>query len=77
MRQLAFLSKMHELVQQHSQFIIAAHSPIIMAYPQATVFEFTEDGIKETTLEETQHYRTMKLFFEDKERFIHHLFTED
>ena len=38
-RQLAFLSRMHDLIQQGSQFIIATHSPIIMAYPEAWIYE--------------------------------------
>lgn len=74
LRQLAFLSRLHDLVQLNSQFIIATHSPIIMAYPNALVIELTEDGLQETTFEETNHYLTMKQFFEDKDRLLYHLF---
>lgn len=73
LRQLSMLSRIHELVQQQSQFIIATHSPIIMAYPDAKIIEFTEEGAKETSLEATGHYQTMKQFFEDKDRLLHHL----
>ncbi|MFS0577081.1 AAA family ATPase [Sporosarcina sp. 179-K 3D1 HS] len=75
LRQLSMLSRIHELVQRNSQFIIATHSPIIMAYPDAKIIEFTEDGARETSLEETGHYRMMKQFFEDKDRLLHHLFN--
>ena len=34
-RQLAVLRRIHQLVEEHSQFIIATHSPILMAYPSA------------------------------------------
>lgn len=76
LRQLSMLSRIHELVGQQSQFIIATHSPVIMAYPHARIIEFTEDGAKETSLEETNHYQMMKQFFDDKDRLLHHLFNE-
>lgn len=74
LRQMSMLARIHELVQQGSQFIIATHSPILMAYPDATIMELTEAGVKESTLEETSHYSIMKQFFEDKNRLLHHLF---
>ncbi|KAB2336318.1 AAA family ATPase [Cytobacillus depressus] len=76
LRQLSMLARIHELVRDHSQFIIATHSPIIMAYPNAKIIEFTEDGIQESSLEETGHYKIMKQFFEDKNRLLHHLLDE-
>lgn len=76
LRQLSMLSRIHELVQQNSQFIIATHSPIIMAYPDAKIIEFTEEGAKETTLEETGHYNIMRQFFDDKNRLLHHLLND-
>ncbi|GIN69883.1 ABC transporter ATP-binding protein [Bacillus sp. J14TS2] len=75
LRQLSMLSRMHELVEQDSQFIIATHSPLLMAYPHSTIYEFSEDGIKESTLEDTNHYLLFKQFFDDKERLLHHLFV--
>lgn len=74
LRQLSMLSRMHELVQEESQFIIATHSPILMAYPDAVIYEFTKDGIEQQRLEDTNHYRLMKQFFDDKDRLLHHLF---
>lgn len=47
-----------------------------MAYPDAKIFEFTEEGIKESTLEETNHYQIMKQFFDDKNRMLHHLLDD-
>ncbi|GGE70058.1 AAA family ATPase [Priestia taiwanensis] len=76
-RQLSMLSRIHELVQGGSQFIIATHSPILMAYPEATLYNLTENGIEETTLEETSHFSLMKQFVNDKDRLLHHLFHEE
>ncbi|WP_245595264.1 AAA family ATPase [Fictibacillus gelatini] len=76
LRQLSMLAKIHDLVKRNSQFIIATHSPILMAYPDATIFELTEEGVQETSLEETNHYSIMKQFFENKERLLHHLLNE-
>lgn len=61
-RQLAMLSRMHQLVEDNSQFIIATHSPIIMAYPGAEILQVTEDGIAPVDYEDTDHYQTTKLF---------------
>jgi predicted ATPase len=46
-RQLALPSRMHELVQEDSQFIIATHSPIIMAYPNSIIYEINNGFNKE------------------------------
>jgi predicted ATPase len=73
LRQISMLARIHELVRQYSQFIIATHSPIIMAYPDAQILELTENGIQESKLEETNHYHIMKQFFHDKDRLLYHL----
>lgn len=66
-RQLTALSLIHQLVLQDSQFIIATHSPIIMAYPNARIYEFSAEGIKEINYEETDHYLITKSFLENPE----------
>ncbi|USK50930.1 AAA family ATPase [Bacillus sp. CMF12] len=76
LRQMSMLTRIHDLVREHSQFIIATHSPIIMAYPDAAIYELSEEGISEKKLEETNHYRIMKQFFDDKNRMLHHLLDE-
>jgi predicted ATPase len=73
LRQLSMLTIMDELVTDDSQFIIATHSPIIMAYPHAKILEFTTEGVQEVKLEETNHYQLMKQFFDDRDRVLHHL----
>lgn len=67
-RQLAMISRMHELVQTHSQFIIATHSPILMAYPNAWIYEITADGLRRVSYEQTEHYIVAKRFLNDSKR---------
>jgi predicted ATPase len=61
-RQLAALSAIHELVQANSQFIIATHSPILLAYPNALIYQLDEDGIRKVHYEETEHFRLTQYF---------------
>lgn len=68
-RQMAMLARMHELVQQDSQFIIATHSPIIMSYPDAVIYELN-DGFKEVTYRDTEHYQVMKEFINNTDRML-------
>jgi len=68
-RQMAMLARMHELVQQDSQFIIATHSPIIMSYPDAIIYELN-DGFKEVEYKSTEHYQVMKEFINNTERML-------
>ncbi|RDI45456.1 AAA family ATPase [Falsibacillus pallidus] len=76
LRQLSLLSRMHELIQEGSQFIIATHSPILMSYPGAKIMEMSPGGMKETELEETSHYTIMEQFFLDRKRLLHHLLNK-
>jgi predicted ATPase len=69
-RQMALISRMHELVEDESQFIIATHSPIIMAYPNARILLLTEDGIEEISYEETEHYRVTRDFISNREKML-------
>jgi predicted ATPase len=77
-RQLAFLRIIHELeTPRHAQFLIATHSPILLAYPGATLYQFEEDGIREVDYRDTDHYSVTKEFLNGPERFLSYLFSED
>jgi predicted ATPase len=67
-RQLAMISRLHELVQARSQFIIATHSPILMAYPNAWIYEITANGPRRVAYEQTEHYAVAKRFLNDSKR---------
>ena len=77
MRQLAMLNRMHQLVHQHSQFIIATHSPILLAYPRAKILTLGESGFTETEYEQTEHFTVTRRFLADHQRFLERLFAED
>jgi predicted ATPase len=61
-RQLAFLSRLHELAQKDAQFIIATHSPIILAYPDAQIFFCGESGIERQEYTDVEHYQITRQF---------------
>lgn len=65
------------LAEGHTQVIMATHSPILMSFPGAQLLSFTEDGLSETTLEETSHYQIMRGVLESPERYWRHLLPED
>jgi len=67
---LQAIALIHKLVQLDAQFIIATHSPILMSYPNAKILQIGNDGITEVKFEETEHYKTYKLFFQGHEKLI-------
>lgn len=76
-RQLAMLAIMHRLIYHKSQILIATHSPIIMAYPNATIYQLTDDKIERIDYKETDHYQITKSFLESPERMLRTLLTEE
>ena len=76
-RQLEFLVLLDQLVAQDSQLIIATHSPIIMSYPKSKTYSFTENGIRPTDYEDTDHYRVTKAFLESPKRMLRHLLGDE
>lgn len=69
-RQMAMLSKIHDLVEMKSQFIIATHSPVIMAYPNSIIYEFGENGIKRVKYKETEAYMIFREFLNNPEKML-------
>lgn len=69
-RQLAMLARMHELVGLDSQFIIATHSPILMAYPDADVYQIDDTGLTRTAYEDTEHYVVTRDFLSNRDRHL-------
>jgi|SRR5882724_3841217 len=64
-RQLAMIARLHQLVQTQSQFIIATHSPMLMAYPNAWIYQITPSGLDRVDYRETEHYIVAKRFLND------------
>ncbi|MGT2507134.1 AAA family ATPase [Cupriavidus basilensis] len=69
-RQLAVLSRIHDLVEDGSQFIIATHSPILMAYPNAWIYTCSPDGVARIDYQDTEHFRVTRDFLASPERML-------
>ncbi len=77
-RQLSFLAVLDELVMEKGcQFIIATHSPIILAYPQATIYSLDEGAITEVEYERTSHYTLTRDFLVNRQRYLRKLLDVD
>jgi len=75
-KQLAALVRINDLVNNQSQFIIATHSPILMAYPKAKIFLLDEGGCRQVAFEETEHYRITRDFLNNYPRRLEQLFND-
>ena len=75
-RQMALITRIHDLVLKDSQFIIATHSPILMSYPNATIFQLGEGGISEMVYTETEHFLVTREFLNNHERMLRILLDE-
>lgn len=75
-RQLSVLLRMHDLVRQQSQFLIATHSPILLGYPGADILLLDEDGIRRVEYEETEHFVVTREFLNHRERMFAELFSD-
>ena len=75
-RQLSFLRIIHDLATPgHAQFLIATHSPILLSFPGAVLFDFDGDAIREIAYRETKHFLITRDFLSAPERFYKHLFA--
>ncbi len=77
-RQLAFLRILYDLsFPRRGQFIIATHSPILLAFPGASILWFDEHGLAPIEYGETEHYRITKRFLDNPESYFATLFSDD
>lgn len=65
--------RMKELIEQNSQFIIATHSPLLLAYPGADILMVDEEGIRRIDYEDTEPYMITKYFLNNHRRFMEDL----
>jgi predicted ATPase len=75
-RQLTLLAIMRDLVAGGSQLVIATHSPILLAFPGATIYELGAAGIRPVAYEQTEHYQITRDFLVSRERYFKHLFAD-
>jgi predicted ATPase len=76
-RQLEFLALMHDFCKQGSQFLIATHSPIIMAYPDAWIYVLSPEGIQRVPYLQTDHYLVSRGFLSNPKRSLDVLMEDD
>jgi predicted ATPase len=72
-RQLALLALLRDMVTEESQFIIATHSPILMAFPEAGILSFDGEAIRKLSYDEVESVRLMRSFLDDPRVFLRHL----
>jgi predicted ATPase len=72
--QLALMAMIAETVAEGSQFVIATHAPILLAYPGATIYSFDRTPIAPVSFEELDHVTLTRSFLNDPERYLRHLF---
>jgi predicted ATPase len=73
---LTCLRRIHELVGDGSQFVIATHSPILLAYPDAAIYECTADSISQIEYEDAEPVRLTRGFLDDRERYLRQLLSD-
>ena len=73
---LTCLRRIHELVREGSQFVIATHSPIVLAYPEATIYSCSEQGLETTEFDDAEPVRLTRSFLAAKDRFLHELLAD-
>lgn len=77
LRILTMIAIIDQLVKRESQFIIATHSPILLAYPNAKILQFSDQGIKEVEYEETDHFMVTKDFLNNYPKRIRQLIEDE
>jgi predicted ATPase len=70
------MSRIHQLVQKRSQFVIATHSPILMAYPNAWLYQITTEGLARIEYQQTEHYIVAKRFLSNTEAELQRLLSD-
>ena len=76
-RQMAALVAIHRLVEERSQFIIATHSPILLAYPRSKIVLFDGSGLSEVRYEDTEHYAITRHFLNNHRKMVETLMKDD
>ena len=72
------MSVIHRLsTPRNAQFIIATHSPILMAFPGATVLALNGANIEPVDYRDTEHFKITRDFLANPERFFHYLFDNE
>jgi len=75
-RQLSLMVIINELCKKsHAQLIIATHSPLLLAYPNSTIYSCDLQTLTPIVYTDTEHYKITKTFLDNPDRYLHHLFA--
>jgi predicted ATPase len=75
--QLALMTLMSDMVGDAGQFIVATHSPILLAFPGARIYSFDETPVREVAYDALEHVALTRDFLKAPERFLRHLRESD
>lgn len=76
-RQLTLLMEIYNSAKQGAQFIIATHSPILLGIPDAQILSFDDGIIHECTYEETDSYKIVEMYINNKDQLLNQLFKDE
>lgn len=76
-RILTLIARMNHLVERGCQFIIATHSPILMAFPGATIYSLGENGAEKVALKDTAHWQLTERFIRNPEGMLEMLLKDE
>lgn len=76
-RQLVALRAIHEHVKNGSQFIIATHSTILLAYPSSVIYQFSDVGIDIIDYEETDNFLITRDFLKNHKKRLDQLLSDE
>jgi predicted ATPase len=71
--QLALLAMISDMVGEDAQFLIATHSPMLLAFPGARIFSFDGPPVHEVEYSSLEHVSLTRDFLNAPERFLRHL----
>jgi predicted ATPase len=72
-RQLTLIAMLKPMLEQDAQFIIATHSPILLAYPNATIYNFDNGRIEQADYDTLEHVAVTRGFLENPDAYLRHL----
>ena len=73
---LALMRRMHDLVAEGSQFLVATHSPILLGLPDALIYGLDGDGFRQVEYDDVEHVELTRSFLADPPRFLRHLLAD-
>jgi predicted ATPase len=74
---LALMRRMHDLAAEGSQFVVSTHSPVLLGFPEATIYALSTDGINKTSFDASDVVTLTRSFLENRQQFLRHLFDDD